>query len=85
MITHQQRVSFRTNSPLDSRKLAQLTISTTHARHTTQWKLADVNRFIQQFERGHGDYTVERDRLLGNPTVDELVKKIEQRRKMNQL
>lgn len=40
-----------------------------------------MNRFIQQNERGHGDYTAERDRLLGNPTVDELVKKIEQRRK----
>jgi hypothetical protein len=42
---------------------------------------ADTVRFIQQYERGHGDYTAERDRLLGNPTVDELVNKIEQRRK----
>ena len=30
-------------------------------------------RFFQQFSRGHGDYTVERDHILGNPTVDELV------------
>ena len=37
--------------------------------------------FFQQFERGHGDHTAERVRLFGNPTVDELVKKIEQRRK----
>lgn len=36
--------------------------------------------FSRQCERGHGDYTAERDRLLGNPTVDELVKSIEQRR-----
>ena len=29
-------------------------------------------RFLQQFDRGRGDYTAERDGTLGSPTVDEL-------------
>jgi hypothetical protein len=38
-------------------------------------------RFLQLFEPGRGDYTAERDRILGDPTVDELVDEIERRRK----
>jgi hypothetical protein len=38
-------------------------------------------RFLQQFDPGRGDYTAERDGILGSPTVDELVDEIEQRRK----
>jgi hypothetical protein len=30
-------------------------------------------RFLQQFDPGRGDYTIERDRIVGTPTVDELV------------
>jgi hypothetical protein len=37
-------------------------------------------RFFQQFDLGHGDYTAERDRILGNPTVDGLVDELERRR-----
>jgi hypothetical protein len=37
-------------------------------------------RFFQQFDLGHGDYTAERDSILGNPTVDELVDELERRR-----
>ena len=37
-------------------------------------------RFLQQFDPGHGDYTAERQALLGNPTVDELVNEAERRR-----
>jgi hypothetical protein len=37
-------------------------------------------RFLQQFDPGHGDYTAERQALLGNPTVDELVNEVERRR-----
>lgn len=37
-------------------------------------------RFFQQFGLGRGDYTAERDRILGNPTVDELVDELERRR-----
>ena len=38
-------------------------------------------RFLQQFETGHGDYTQDRSQWLGNLSVDELVEKIESRRK----
>ena len=29
-------------------------------------------RFMQQDETGQGDYTKEREKLLGNPTIEEL-------------
>jgi hypothetical protein len=41
----------------------------------------DMIRFLRQFDMGHGDYTAERHRLLGNPTLDEIVDKIKARRK----
>ena len=34
-------------------------------------------RFLQQFDFGYGDYTA--DRILGNPTVDDLVTELEHR------
>ena len=37
-------------------------------------------RFLQQFDPGHGDYTADRDRILANPTVDDLMGELEQRR-----
>ena len=37
-------------------------------------------RFLQQFDPGHGDYTTERQAILGNPTVDELVDEVGRRR-----
>jgi hypothetical protein len=37
-------------------------------------------RFINHFSNGLGNYTEERDDLLGNPTVEDLVKEIEARR-----
>ena len=37
-------------------------------------------RFLQQFDPGHGDYTADRDRILGNPTVDDLIDDLEHRR-----
>ena len=37
-------------------------------------------RFLQQFDPGHGDYTAERQAILGNPTVDELVDEVARRR-----
>lgn len=33
-------------------------------------------RFMQQDETGYGDYTKEREKLLGNPTIAELAKNI---------
>lgn len=41
----------------------------------------DAIRFLQQFDAGHGDYTAERRRILGNPTVDDVLKNIMARRK----
>lgn len=37
-------------------------------------------RFLQQFETGRGDYSVERHRWLGKPDVRTLVEQIHQRR-----
>jgi hypothetical protein len=37
-------------------------------------------RFLQQFETGHGDYTLERYRWLGEPTVQYLAQEIERQR-----
>jgi hypothetical protein len=36
--------------------------------------------FLQQSDPGHGDYTADRDCILGNPTVDDLMDELEQRR-----
>ena len=33
----------------------------------------DTVRFLQQFDVGHGDYTTERKRLLGNPALDQIL------------
>jgi len=37
-------------------------------------------RFLQQFETGYGDYTTERHRWLGEPSVQYLVQEIERQR-----
>ena len=39
---------------------------------------ANTARFLHQFSMGAGDYTAERD--LGDPTVNDLVQQIKQRR-----
>ena len=43
-------------------------------------KDGDVARFIQQFTTGYGDYTAERDQIIGDQTVDEIVAEIERYR-----
>jgi len=35
--------------------------------------LTGMIRFLQQTETGYGDYTKERDKLLGDPSLEELV------------
>ena len=35
---------------------------------------------LQQFDAGHGDYTAERDGIVGTPTVDEVVREAQSRR-----
>jgi len=39
-------------------------------------------RFLQQFETGTGDYSVDRHRWLGEREVQEVAKEIRQRRKL---
>jgi hypothetical protein len=40
---------------------------------------ADALRFINQFSNGHGDYTAERDSLIGPMTLDEILFQIKSR------
>ncbi|YAF95500.1 MAG: hypothetical protein AB3A66_23600 [Nodularia sp. CChRGM 3473] len=42
---------------------------------------AGMTRFMQQFEVGSGDYAQHRDEILGNPSIDEIFARIEERRK----
>jgi pimeloyl-ACP methyl ester carboxylesterase len=39
-----------------------------------------IRMFLQQFDPGHGDYTADRDHIVGNPSVDDLMGELEQRR-----
>jgi len=41
----------------------------------------DAFRFLQQYDGGHGDYTKDRHRILGKPTVAEIVRRIKSRRR----
>ena len=41
----------------------------------------DAIRFLQQFDLGHGDYTAARKRILGNPTLDQVLGRIKARRR----
>jgi hypothetical protein len=42
--------------------------------------VVNTARFINHLSNGYGNYTAERDDLLGNTTVADLVKEIEARR-----
>ena len=37
-------------------------------------------RFLQQFDNGSGDYTRDRNELLGEPTVEDIFAQIKERR-----
>ncbi|MBD2448749.1 hypothetical protein H6G76_16635 [Nostoc sp. FACHB-152] len=45
---------------------------------------AGMARFMQQFERGSGDYTRDREQILGNPTIDEIFERIEEHRQQQE-
>ena len=45
---------------------------------------AGMARFMQQLEIGSGDYTRDKDQILGNPTIDEIFARIEERRKQQE-
>ena len=38
-------------------------------------------RFLQQFEMGRGDYTKDREKWLGDTTVEDLIREIKSRRR----
>ena len=42
--------------------------------------VVNTARFLNQFTTGFGNYTEERDEIVGHGTVDELVSEIKQRR-----
>lgn len=44
----------------------------------------DAVRFLKQFTQGYGNYTQEREALLGEKSLDEIVDEIEKRRKPTQ-
>ena len=46
--------------------------------------VVDAVRFLNQFTQGYGNYTQEREALLGNKSLDEIVSEIEKRRKTAQ-
>jgi len=53
------------------------------AIHLLYKELGVVNavRFFKQFTQGYGNYTLERDDLFANKSLDEIVTEIEKRRK----
>ena len=59
-----------------------LTELTHTAIHLLCKELGIVNtaRFLNQFTTGYGDYTYERDMLVGHSTVDSIMAEIQQRR-----
>lgn len=42
--------------------------------------IAETVRFLHQFSLGRGDYTRERDELLGNPSIDQVLEAIRHQR-----
>jgi hypothetical protein len=43
--------------------------------------IADTIRFINQFTTGSGDYTTERDAMIGDLTLDQILSEIKQDRR----
>ena len=43
--------------------------------------VVDAVRFLRHFSQGYGNYTLERDALISNKSLEEIVIEIEKRRK----
>ncbi len=43
--------------------------------------VVDAVQFLRQFSQGYGNYTIERDALISNKSLEEIVTEIEKRRK----
>ena len=63
-------------------EMASVAQITTRALAILSRELGPVNtaRFINQFSVGSGDYTQERDSIIGSPTVAEIVAEIKNQR-----
>ena len=46
--------------------------------------IVPATRFIQRFTNGRGDYTKERDKIVGNQTVADIAARIRQRKQVNE-
>lgn len=46
--------------------------------------VVDAVRFLKQFTKGYGNYTLEREVIFANKSLDDIVKEIEKRRKTAQ-
>ena len=47
--------------------------------------VVNTARFINQFTVGYGNYTAEREQLIGHLTVDEIVAEIKRKRRSSKL
>jgi hypothetical protein len=67
------------NPLADTRPLAEIT---QEAIQVLYREIGVVNtiRFLNQFSRGYGNYTEEREELFGNLTLDEIMSQIKQDR-----
>ncbi len=63
---------------VEMKPLAEVT-SRAIALLTRELGAADALRFVNQFTTGFGDYTAERESLLGPITLDEIVSEIKRR------
>jgi hypothetical protein len=52
---------------------------------TREMGVADTMRFLNQFAKGSGNYTEEREALLGNDSLDEILTGIRKRSSSNYL
>lgn len=63
--------------------LQELTVSTIRLL-CRQIGVVNTARFLNQFTVGHGNYTEEREQLIGHWTVDEIVTEIQRQRPRGQ-
>lgn len=60
---------------VETRPLAELTSRAIEVL-SRELGAADTLRFVSQFTTGYGDYTAERDTLLGPMTLEEIITRI---------
>ena len=63
---------------MNTQSMTQQQISTTGVEILRQYMgVTGMIRFLQQREIGYGDYTKDRHKILGNPTLDRLISDIQ--------